>query len=119
MGLKRSLGYSPINSFGDDSSEFSYVGDNRPRSGRKDSIFDDYQASSCMSLASSFTEKMKAQKAEFDEAQEKDRPEKKIASYYLEIDTLNKLKEWADTTKASYSSVVESAIRAHLAQVAG
>ncbi|REL33652.1 hypothetical protein DYD21_09595 [Rhodohalobacter sp. SW132] len=119
MGLKRSLGFSPIDSLGDEKSEFSYVGDNRPRSGRSDSIFSDYQNDSSMSLANSFTEKMKAQKAQQENLEEQDRPEKKVASYYLEVETLNKLKEWADSAKASYSSVVEAAIQAHLGRVTG
>jgi len=113
MGFKRSLGFSPLGSVKSEESEFSYVGDERPRSGRSDSIFDDYKSSSNLSLASSFSEKMKAQKRA-EELEKEIRPEKKVASYYLEVETLERLKQWADEKKASYSSVVEAAIRAHL-----
>lgn len=110
MGFNRSLGHSPLDS--GDESEFSYVGDQKPRTGRSDSIFDDYQASNDFTLANSFSDKMKAQQS--DSTETEDRPEKKVASYYLEVETLTKLKEWADTNNASYSSVVEQAIQAYL-----
>lgn len=113
MGIKSSLGFSPLGAAQRETSEFSYVGDQNPRSGRSDSIFDDYKSSTNLSLANSFSEKMKAQRTAIESDEE--RPEKKVASYYLEVETLNKLKEWADAKNASYSSVVEKAIRAHLA----
>jgi hypothetical protein len=113
MSFKHSLGYDPLESTSGDNSEFDYVGRDNPPNGRTDSIFDDYEAKSSFSLVDSFTEKMKALRAEA--MQEEEKPEKKVASYYLEVETLKKLKEWADATKASYSSVVEQAIRSHLA----
>lgn len=113
MSFKHSLGYDPLDSTSDDNSEFDYVGRENPVNGRTDSIFDDYEAKNCYSLVDSFSEKMKALRAEAME--EKEKPEKKVASYYLEVETLKKLKEWADATKASYSSIVEQAIRMHLA----
>lgn len=41
--------------------------------------------------------------------------EKKIASYYINVETLALLKTFADQNKISYSSVVEQALRKHLA----
>ncbi|CAN5253022.1 hypothetical protein BH23BAC3_BH23BAC3_03700 [soil metagenome] len=112
MGFKQSLGFTPLDDTSSDESDFSYVGNQKTRTGRTDSIFDDYEAKDSFSLVDSFSEKMKAQRAEAIEAE--DRAEKKIASYYLEVDTLNKIKEWAEATKASYSSIVEKALQAHL-----
>lgn len=117
MSFKQGLGFSSIDPTDSDEDEFSYVGDNRPRSGRSDSIFSDYESSSNLSLASSFSEKMKAQRAA--EKFEEERPEKKVASYYLELETISRLKKWADTANASYSSVVEQAIQAHLVNMDG
>jgi len=113
MSFKHSFGYDPLDSTSGDNSEFDYVGKANPVNGRTDSIFDDYEAKDNYSLVDSFTEKMKALRAEA--LDDEDKPEKKIASYYLEVETLKKLKEWADATKASYSSIVEQAIRSHLA----
>lgn len=43
--------------------------------------------------------------------------EKKIASYYINVETLADLKSFADQNKLSYSSVVEQALRKHLASM--
>jgi hypothetical protein len=43
--------------------------------------------------------------------------EKKIASYYINVETLADLKLFADQNKLSYSSVVELALRKHLASM--
>lgn len=43
--------------------------------------------------------------------------EKKIASYYINVETLAQLKSFADQNKLSYSSVVEQALRKHLASM--
>ncbi len=107
------MGFLPLGAVESEKSEFSYVGDERPRSGRSDSIFDDYKSSSNLTLASSFSEKMKAQKLA-EQSESEIIPEKKVASYYLEVETLERMKEWADEKKATYSSVVEAAIRSHL-----
>lgn len=115
MSFKQSLGFSPIDATDSEEDEFSYVGDNRPRSGRSDSIFSDYKSNSNLALASSFSEKMKAQRAA--EISEEERPEKKVASYYLELETISRLKKWADATNNSYSSVVDQAIQAHLVKM--
>lgn len=118
MGFKQSLGFSPIGEADIESDEFSYVGDERPRSGRTDSIFSDYQSSSNnLTLASSFSEKMKAKRVA--ELSEEIRPEKKVASYYLELETIHRLKRLADSTDSSYSSVVEQAIQSHLEKIDG
>jgi len=115
MSFKHSLGYDPLDNTSSDNSEFDYVGKPNTAGGRTDSIFDDYKPESSFSLVDSFSEKMKAMHAAA--MDDKDRPEKRIASYYLEVDTLLKLKEWANDTKATYSSIVEQAIRSHLASI--
>lgn len=43
--------------------------------------------------------------------------DKKIASYYINIETLAQLKSFADQNKLSYSSVVEQALRKYLASM--
>lgn len=112
MGIKKSLGYSPLGEPKSDDSQFNFVADRKPAGAEKvTSIFTDAERSGGMKLASSFSEKVK-RTAEIED--EDDRPEKKVASYYLEKETLNKLKQWADKYKISYSSVVEQAIKSHL-----
>lgn len=114
MGIKKSLGYSPLGEPKTENSQFNFVADRKPAGANKvTSIFKDAERSGGMMLASSFSDKMK-RKAAIEAESEEDRPEKKVASYYLEKDTLKKLKQWADIHKVSYSSVVEQAIQNHL-----
>lgn len=112
MGFKQSLGFTPLGETSSDESEFSYVGDQTARTGRTDSIFDDYEATGNFSLVDSFSDKVKARRAEA--LEDENKPNKKAASYYLEVETVNKIKEWAEAAKVSYSSIVEQAIQAHL-----
>ncbi len=118
MGIKKSLGYSPLGEPRSDDSQFNFVADRKPAGSENvTSIFKDADTSGGMKLASSFSEKViKRAEAEAknESKAEADRPEKKVASYYLEKETLNKLKQWADIHNVSYSSVVEQAIQNHL-----
>lgn len=117
MGIKKSLGYSPLGGPRSDESEFDFVADRKPAGAENvTSIFKEADRSNGLKLASSFSEKMK-KKAEAE--LEEDRPEKKVASYYLEKETLHKLKQWADMNNVSYSSVVEVAIQNHLISLDG
>lgn len=119
MGIKKSLGYSPLGEPRTENSQFNFVADRKPAGADKvTSIFKDAKRSGGMKLASSFSDKMK-RKAEIEAETEEYRPEKKVASYYLEIETLHKLKQWADMHKVSYSSVVEMAIQNHLVSFDG
>lgn len=115
MGFKQSLGFTPLGDTSSDESDFSYVGEQKTRTGRTDSIFDDYEAQDSFFLVDSFSEKMKALRAEAIAAE--NRPEKKIASYYLEVETLIKIKQWAEATKSTYSSIVEKALQAQLTNI--
>lgn len=119
MGIKKSLGYSPLGEPKSDDSEFDFVADRKPPGAKNvTSIFKDADRASGMRLASSFSEKVieKAKKEADAEAKaEQERPEKKVASYYLEKETLIRLKQYADDHKVSYSSIVEQAIQKHLA----
>lgn len=121
MGIKKSLGYSPLGEPKTDDSQFDFVADRKPPGAKKVSpIFRDAERAGGMRLASSFSEKMikKAQEAEDAKAETaEDRPEKKVASYYLEKDTLKRLKKYADEHKVSYSSIVELAIQNHLLSI--
>ncbi len=122
MGIKKSLGYSPLGEPKGDDSQFNFVADRKPAgAGNITSIFKDADPSGGMRLASSFSEKMlkKAEEAEKRAEAEKNPPEKKVASYYLEKDTLNQLRSYADKHDVSYSSVVEMAIRKHLNSLEG
>jgi predicted HicB family RNase H-like nuclease len=114
MGLKKSLGYSPLGEPKSDDSQFNFVADRKPAGAENvTSIFkeaDDRPGG--MKLANSFSEKVMS-KAEENER----RPEKKVASYYLEKETLKRLKLWAENQNVSYSSVVEQAIQKHLVSV--
>jgi hypothetical protein len=113
MGLKKSLGYSPLGEPKSDDSQFNFVADRKPAGAENvTSIFKEADRSGGMKLASSFSEKV-MKKAEEDEC----RPEKKVASYYLEKETLKRLKLWAENQNVSYSSVVEQAIQKHLVSV--
>lgn len=121
MGIKKSLGYSPLGEPKSDDSQFDFVADRKPPGAKNvTSLFKDAERAGGMRLASSFSEKMikKAQEAENAKAEaEEDRPEKKVASYYLEKETLKNLKKYADEHKVSYSSIVEMAIRNHLSSI--
>jgi|AntRauTorcE11898_2_1112593.scaffolds.fasta_scaffold09830_2 hypothetical protein len=113
MGIKKSLGYSPLGEPKSDDSQFNFVADRKPAGAENvSSVFKEADRSGCMKLASSFSEKV-IKKAEEDE----NRPKKKVASYYLEIETLQRLKLWAEKHEVSYSSVVEESIRKHLVSV--
>jgi len=117
MGIKKSLGYSPLGEPGGDDSQFNFVADRKPAGAvNVTSIFKDADTSGGMHLASSFSEKVikKAEEAEKRAGAEKDPPEKKVASYYLEKETLSRLRSYADKHEVSYSSIVETAIRRHL-----
>lgn len=117
MGIKSSLGYSPLGEPRSDDSQFDFVADRKPPGAENvTSIFKDTDDSRGMWLATSFSEKViKKAKEEEARAEEYDnRPEKKVASYYLEKETLTQLKKYADQHEVSYSSVVEQAIREHL-----
>lgn len=117
MGIKSSLGYSPLGEPKSDDSQFDFVADRKPPGAEKvTSIFKDTDDSRGMWLATSFSEKVikKAKEEESNAETEENRPEKKVASYYLEKETLKKLKLYADQHEVSYSSVVEEAIRMHL-----
>ena len=119
MGIKKSLGYSPLGEPKSDDSQFDFVADRKPPGAENvTSIFKDADRAGGMRLASSFSEKMikKAQEAADAKAEAVgDRPEKKVASYYLEKDTLAQLKQYAKEHNVSYSSIVEQAIQNHLA----
>lgn len=119
MGIKKSMGYSPLGEPRTENSRFNFVADRKPAGADKvTSIFKDAERSGGMKLASSFSDKVKRKAAIEAEAEaEEQRPEKKVASYYLEKGTLKKLKQWADMHKVSYSSVVEQAIQNHLLSV--
>ena len=118
MGIKKSLGYSPLGEPKSDDSQFDFVADRKPPGAKNvTSIFKDADRAGCMRLASSFSEKVikKAQEEADAKAEAvEDRPEKKVASYYLEKDTLARLRSYADKHEVSYSSIVETAIRRHL-----
>lgn len=117
MGIKKSLGYSPLGEPKSDESQFNFVADRNPPGAKNvTSIFKHADTSGSMRLASSFSEKVikKAEEAEKRAESEQNRPEKKVASYYLEKDTLGRLKQFADQREVSYSSVVEKAIQDHL-----
>lgn len=112
MGIKKSLGYSPLGGPRGDESEFDFVADRKPAGAENvTSIFKEADRSNGLKLASSFAEKVKNQ---VEQKQEEDRPEKKVASYYLEKETIIRLKKWADSFGVSYSSIVERAIQKHL-----
>jgi len=117
MGFKKSLGFSPLGFGSSGESELDFVGAEQKGTGNgsSGSVYDDLKATAQnnFTFASSFSDKVK-KKAE----EHEDTPEKKVASYYLEKETLRKLKQWADEKKMTYSSVVEQAIRTHLATVA-
>lgn len=112
MGIKKSLGYSPLGGPRSDESEFDFVADRKPAGAENvTSIFKEAERSNGLKLASSFAEKVKTQA---EHKQEEDRPEKKVASYYLEKETIVRLKKCADNSGVSYSSIVEHAIKKHL-----
>lgn len=113
MGIRKSLGYSPLGEPESDESQFNFVADRKPAGAANvTSLFKDAEENgSNMKLASSFSEKV-IKRAAQEEAQ--DRPEKKVASYYLELETVKRLKLWAEKKKVSYSSVVEEALQLHL-----
>lgn len=120
MGITKSLGYSPLGEPKSDDSQFDFVADRNPPGAKKvTSIFKDADSSGGMRLASSFSEKVikKAEEAEKSAKDHQDRPEKKIASYYLEKEMLVRLKSYADEKNISYSSVVEQAIRKFLVSI--
>lgn len=115
MGIKKSLGYSPLSEPRSDESEFDFVADRKPAGAKNvTSIFKEADRSNGLKLASSFAEKVKNQG---EKKQEKDRPEKKVASYYLEKETIIRLKKCADKFEVSYSSIVEHAIQKHLVSI--
>ena len=117
MGIRRSLGYSPLGEPESDESQFNFVADRKPAGAANvTSIFKDADTEGSMALATSFSEKVIKQAAE-EEAEQ--RPEKKVASYYLELETVKRLKSWADKKKVSYSSVVEQALQSHLKSIGG
>lgn len=112
MGIKKSLGYSPLGGPRSDESEFDFVADRKPAGAENvTSIFKEADRSNGLKLASSFAEKMKKQ---VEPKPDENRTEKKVASYYLEKETIVRLKKWADTFEVSYSSIVEHAIQKHL-----
>ena len=119
MGIKKSLGYSPLGEPKIDDSQFDFVADRKPPGAENvTSIFKDADSAGGMRLASSFSEKMikKAQEAADAKAEAvEDRPEKKVASYYLKKETLIQLKRYANHHNVTYSSIVEQAIQNHLA----
>lgn len=111
MGLRKSLGYSPIGGPASDVSEFDFVADSKPDGATEENtIFKEAGNTYGLSLAESFAEKM------ISKAREKveEKPEKKVASYYLEVKTIELLKEAANKMGVSYSSLVESALKAQL-----
>lgn len=115
MGLKKSLGYSPIGGPASDVSEFDFVADRNPAGPtEQNSIFDEAGKGSGLTLARSFSEKMIRQAAEAKQERVEDRPEKKVASYYLEVQTISRLKRKSDELGVSYSSLVESALKHYL-----
>lgn len=117
MGIRKSLGYSPLGEPESDESQFNFVADRKPAGAAKvTSIFKDAETDSNMTLATSFSEKV-IKNASEEEAQH--RPEKKVASYYLELDTVKRLKSWANKKKVSYSSIVEQALQKHLKSLGG
>lgn len=104
MGIKKSLGYSPIGSQVNDDSSFNFIPDRRVEESRN-YIMDSKKNDKEMSLAGSFAKKVKEKSRETDS-----RPEKKVVSYYLEVSTIKKLKKIADAREVSYSSIVDQAI---------
>ena len=114
MGIKRSLGSSPLDDGPCDGSAFRFVSGGEGGHERSDTIFDHYNSQGSLSLASSFSKKVVA--GENTECSNNHKPEKKIASYYLEIETITQLKAFADKNNTSYSAIVEKAIQRLLAE---
>jgi len=114
MRIKRSLGSSPLDTVEDEDSIFDYVADARQGTGRSDSIFQDYAAGEHLTLASSFTDKVIAKKRETKDTENQKSTVKKVASYYLELTTIKRMKTYASNNQKSYSSVVERALKEYL-----
>lgn len=114
MRIKRSLGSSPLDAGDDEDSIFDYVADSQNSTGRSDSIFQDYAAGDHLTLASSFSDKVMAKERDKKGAENQDLTVKKVASYYLELSTIKRLKSYATNKQKSYSSVVECALKEYL-----
>lgn len=74
MGIKKSLGYSPIGAQENTDSSFSFIPDRRVEE-PQNYIMDSPEIEDEMSLAGSFAKKVKEKSQETD-----DRPEKKVVS---------------------------------------
>lgn len=99
MSLRKSLGYSPIGEIGGtkSSNNFSFIAD------RSES----FPAEEPLVVEREIPETSEKSEQEVQEVREK----KKVASYYLSVSLVKKLKQYSDYHGESYSAVVETAIQ--------
>lgn len=101
MSLRKSLGYSPIGEIGGtkSSNNFSFISD---------------RSESFPAEKPQVVEREIPKKVENRRELKKEKEKKKVASYYLSVSLINKLKSFSDARGESYSSVVDKAITTYL-----
>lgn len=120
MNTKKSLGHFPFGSTAQKKSKLSFIPD---INGTGEKSIDDV-ASAFEETEEDIEKRLYNKKLQETESElvERDLPaddesepvKKKVASYYIDESVINRLKAFADSEDASYSSVVSDAIEVHV-----
>ena len=122
---KKSLGHFPFGSREVDESEYSFIPDMNGGEKRKPLRSVKSELSSEFNLNKELRDLGDSRNNEEELAQhlverdvpdpvDEDPPKKKVASYYLEVDLIDRLKLYADQINRSYSAVVTDAIEEYI-----
>lgn len=122
---KKSLGHFPFGSREIDESEYSFIPDMNGGEKRKPlrSVKSDYSGEFNLNKELQYLGDNRRNEEEISQhlverdvpdPVEEDPPKKKVASYYLEVDLIDRLKMYAEKINRSYSAVVTDAIEEYI-----